>query len=105
LPAIAAILEHLPEKTDVHVFIEVKDKADELHIETRADVHLIWLHRGSTPAKDSQLLEQKLYSFPMPTGKGYAWVAGNTKVVKNIRRHLLNEWHLTKDEMFTMGYW
>lgn len=106
LPAIAAILEHLPESARAYAFIEVQEKSDELPIEIKADVNLTWLCRGSTPAKDSRLLEQTLYSFPMPTvGRGYCWVAGNSTVVKNVRRHLFNEWHLTKEAMFTMGYW
>ncbi len=105
LPAIAAILESLPEEARAHAFIEVHDQADEVPLEVRADVNLTWLHRGDAPAKDSTLLEAALKAFSLPNEKGYCWVAGNSRVVKSIRKHLTDEWHFTKDQMFTMGYW
>lgn len=105
LPAIAAILESLPEGTQAYAFIEVHDQADEVPIETSADVNLTWLYRGDASAKGSPLLEQALKTFSLPGGRGYCWVAGNSGVVKNIRKHITSEWQFARDQMFTMGYW
>lgn len=105
LPAIAAILEHLPASTRAYAFIEVKDASDELPIASQAAAQITWLHRGNTPAKSSQQLEQALANFPLPSGKGYCWAAGNASVIKNIRRHWQQHSQLTKENMAAIGYW
>jgi NADPH-dependent ferric siderophore reductase len=105
LPAIAAVLESLPAGARAYAWIEVNDAADELPIETKAEVHLSWLHRGRQSAASSGLLEQNLRSFTLPAGKGHIWMAGHAQTAKNIRRHLLEERQLSKDVVTTMGYW
>jgi len=104
LPAIASILESLPQGSRAYAFIEVQDQSDELPVESLGDVNLAWLHRGAA-AHASHPLEDALKAFSMPAGKGYCWVAGNSSVVKHIRKHLVSEWHLAKEQLFAMGYW
>ena len=105
LPAIAAIVEQLPAYARATALIEVDDEADELPVELGANTEIRWLHRRGAPAKDSSLLETALRGLNLPDGRGYCWVAGNSGVVRGIRRLLHHEWRLGKDQMFTMGYW
>lgn len=105
LPAIASMLEQLPAGTRAHAFLEVNDKQDELPIHAGAGVEIEWLYRTGVPAKDSRLIEAALGSLSLPGGRGYCWVAGNSAVVRSIRRLLLQDWRLGKEQMFTMGYW
>jgi len=105
LPAIAAILEQLPAGARAFAFIEVDGAADELPIAVSGSVELQWLHRNGGQARDSRLLEEALRALPVPDGRGYCWVAGNSAVVHRIRHLLHHDWRLGKDQMTTMGYW
>ncbi|EON22568.1 FAD-binding 9, siderophore-interacting [Nocardioides sp. CF8] len=35
----------------------------------------------------------------------YAWIAGESKVVTGLRRHLVNELHIDRSQVAFMGYW
>ncbi len=105
LPAIAAILESLPETSRAYAFIEVTDPSDEVPLNLKAQAAVQWLHRGDVPAKQSRLLEQALRSFAWPDGSGYVWAAGEQHAIKAIRRYLLDERQLPKHSIVTMGYW
>ena len=103
LPAIAAILEELPAHVRASVILEVDDQADEIPLQTAAQVDVRWLHRGSSGRHD--LLDEAVRSFPFPAGKVYVWVAGESHVMRNIRRFLLEERRIDKADMHISGYW
>jgi NADPH-dependent ferric siderophore reductase len=35
----------------------------------------------------------------------YAWIAGESKVVTGLRRHLVTEWGFDRSQVVFMGYW
>ncbi|MCA0456495.1 MAG: siderophore-interacting protein [Chloroflexi bacterium] len=105
LPAIASIIERLPTGTHADAFIEVIDAADELPINTPADVRIQWLHRGSKPTHQSDLLEKALRGLQWQSGQGYCWAAGEAGVIRKIRTHLQSERGLPKTAVQVMGYW
>ena len=35
----------------------------------------------------------------------YAWIAGESKVVTGLRRHLVKELHIDRSQVAFMGYW
>lgn len=105
LPAIAAILESLPQNSRAYAFIEVTDSNDEVPLVIKAQASVQWLHRGSVPAKQSKMLEQALRGFAWPEGNGYLWAAGEQHAMKAIRHYLTHERQMPKHEFQTMGYW
>ncbi len=105
LPAIAAILESLPETSRAYAFIEVADQENEVPLNLKAQASVQWLHRGSALAKQSRLLEQALRAFTWPDGRGYLWAAGEQHAMKSIRHHLTHERQMPKHDFHTMGYW
>lgn len=104
-PAIAAILESLPEGCRAYAFIEIADQRDEVPLDLKAQTSIQWLHRGTSPAKQSKLLEQALHNFAWPDGKGYVWAAGEQHAMKAIRHQLTHERHMQRHDFQTISYW
>jgi NADPH-dependent ferric siderophore reductase len=103
LPALAAWLEHLPEKARVFAFIEVADAAEEQPLETRADAEVRWLHRTAEPGAND-LLDRAVKGLQLPAGDGYVWIAGEAGSLKPIRRYLRGL-GLNRDWLEVDGYW
>ncbi|NEA30872.1 siderophore-interacting protein [Streptomyces sp. SID13031] len=105
LPAIASIIEQLPPDARALAFVEVGDREDELPIARHPGVRFHWLHRGDTSPGNSDVVLRRLRETPLPTGRAYAWVAGESSLVTSVRRHLVAERGLEKLQVYFCGYW
>ncbi|GAA2820939.1 siderophore-interacting protein [Saccharopolyspora taberi] len=104
LPAIAAIVEQLPVTARGQVFVEVADAAEQQHLVCPPDLRLTWLHRDGVPAGSSTLLADAVRAVDVPSGAS-AWVAGESSMVRGIRRHLRDERRLDAASVLAVGYW
>ena len=101
LPAIARRLEGLAANRRALVIIEVENGKEQQHLESAAQVHVIWVLREG--GKDNLLTTVK--QIQVPSGDLYAWVATETKVSRQIRRVLLDEHGLDDQFVKAAGYW
>ncbi|MEV0254803.1 siderophore-interacting protein [Streptomyces sp. NPDC050732] len=98
LPAVANILEKLPQGMPTRVWIEVHDLADRQDLPTEADAEIHWLTReGATTAA--------IRGADLPEGTPYAWIAGESATVKAVRRHLVGERGIDRKKVSFSGYW
>ncbi|GAA1076981.1 siderophore-interacting protein [Nocardiopsis composta] len=104
LPAIGALVEALPEGTRAQVFAEVRDAAEEQPI-ARPGVDVAWIHRGSVPPGRGTGLVDAVRGARLPSGAGFAWVAGEASMVRAVRRCLVDEHALPKSAVAFTGYW
>jgi NADPH-dependent ferric siderophore reductase len=95
LPALAGILEQLPAGVHATVFVAVPDAADIRPLAGDADV--TWVTDGSLVAT--------VTSAVLPTAADYAWVAGESSMIKAVRRHLVNVVGMPKSAISFQGYW
>ncbi|MFI5691049.1 siderophore-interacting protein [Kribbella sp. NPDC051586] len=95
LPAVAGILEELPAGVHATVFIAVPDAADMRPLPGDADI--TWVTDGS--------LLEALKSAALPFDPDYAWVAGESSMIKSVRRHLVNVVGMPKAAISFQGYW
>ncbi|RPE33953.1 siderophore-interacting protein [Kitasatospora cineracea] len=102
LPAVGGILDWLPAGTRALVWIEVPDAADIQDLPAPAGVDLTWLVRA--PGTPSGLLPA-LRSAELPDGAPYAWIAGESGTVKELRRHLVRERGVDRRAVAFSGYW
>ncbi|MFD5437740.1 siderophore-interacting protein [Kitasatospora sp. NPDC127067] len=102
LPAIAAILEELPEDLPVRVFAEVDGPGEEAYLSPgRAGVETVWIHRrDGAPG-----LTEAVRAAELPGGRPYAWIAGEAAGVRELRRHLVGERGMDRRAVCFMGYW
>lgn len=128
-PAICSILESLPAGTRARAFIQIPSFDDALEIETAADVEITWLVTGLedrlrawaaenrevwAPALSRQAQEladidvdlELLWDSPEDsTGEFYAWLAGESALIKSLRRLLVTELGIDRKRVAFMGYW
>ncbi|MFJ7265701.1 siderophore-interacting protein [Streptomyces sp. NPDC099050] len=100
LPALAAILERLPEGTKARAWIEAPTAEDRIALPTAADAEVTWVVRDP----DRVLEEVRAYEPPYP-GRPYAWIAGESTAVRALRRHLVGERGLDRRAVTFCGYW
>ena len=104
LPAMATLLEALPSSMRAHVFVEVHDADEELDLESAARLQLRWLHRrtGETPGR---ALAAAMYLAELPQGEGFVWVSCEAAIMREIRKHFIEERGLDRSMLRMQGYW
>jgi NADPH-dependent ferric siderophore reductase len=138
LPAIAGILERLPDDSRGEVLIEMPSSHDRIDLAAPAGVTVRWLGRdgrehgallipavrsaaarmlpGQAPKGDVDLEdvdEDMLWEVPVDAegrplremAAMYAWLAGESGVIKTLRRHLVTECGVDRKAVAFMGYW
>lgn len=104
LPAISAILSAMPADRHALVFLEVCSAQEMRPLDCPAGAHVMWLCRGDTPAGGG-VLKDAIARTEFPSGRPYAWLAGESSAVVELRRHLVRERGLDKKDVYFSGYW
>lgn len=132
VPAALGILESLPPSARATVFLSIPHAADEQPVRSAADVTVVWLARDRGAAAlpeavdawaDShrellqvaaapQVLEDVdvdralLWDSPDEgVGSFYAWFAGESALIKDLRRLLVRDHGVDRRRVAFMGYW
>lgn len=105
LPAVGRLLESLGPDVSVRVIAEVPDAGHEQVFSTAAGLKLVWLHGSGNGIGQSRLPEAvRAVSFPAEA-KRYAWVAGEARAARAIRRYLRHELGWSGSSYSVTGYW
>ncbi|GAA1954618.1 siderophore-interacting protein [Amycolatopsis minnesotensis] len=105
LPAIGGIVESLAGGEHARVFVEIPVDADRQQWRTAGEVSVTWLPReGASDAPGAALLHA-VRATELPEGRGYAWLAGEAFLVRDLRRHLIGERGMTRAQIDFCGYW
>lgn len=102
LPAIAAVAEALPSGFPARAIIEVPDQADEVTLDSPADLRTTWLTAGAQPCQE---LVAAAGALDLPEGLGDVWVGCEATAMRRIRGHLLEERGLPNRALHTRAYW
>ncbi|MGO1627678.1 SIP domain-containing protein [Microbacterium sp.] len=105
IPAISRLLEELPEDAIAQVYIEVSRREHQLELRTLPGVKVTWLVRDGAPAGSTTLLLDAVRGTDWLDGTPYAWIAGESAAVKDIRRHLVEHRGMPKTDVEFTGYW
>ena len=105
LPAIARRLDELPAGTRAVVLVEVDGAADEIPLQSAADVSVTWAYRNGAEAGATDVLARALASLTLPSGDYYAWVACESLTAKALRATLIAEHGANPKWMRAAGYW
>lgn len=104
LPSIGRRLEELPARARALSLVEVVDAGEHQSLPSRASVERLWVHRGHTPAGDGSGLLQALRRLHLPGGDTFIWGAGESRVMRAVRKHLEERGH-NEGWIKTSGYW
>ena len=97
LPAIARRLEELPAGARAIVLAQVQEE-DRRAFATTADLTVQWF------AQPDELIEG-MRALDLPAGEGYAWCAGEARVMATVRRILVDEKGHDKHAIRAAAYW
>jgi NADPH-dependent ferric siderophore reductase len=103
LPAIAASLAAVPVGATAVVRLLCDGPDHQLELTCPGRLDLEWLHRTGTD--DGELLVSALRALTFPTGTVHAFVHGEADEIRGIRRHLLTERGLSRQQMSCSPYW
>lgn len=104
LPAMAAILEEVPEGSPVQVFAEVADAEERQTIETAARASWTWLERDGVAAGDSMLLLEAVQAADLGEHP-QVWIAAEAEVTRLLREHCMDTLGLPRDRVHALAYW
>jgi NADPH-dependent ferric siderophore reductase len=102
LPAIAASLARIPAGAPVYVIAQVEGPDDELELTSPGDLRIQWLHMG---AHASDALADAVAALDFPAGRVHAFVHGEAAAVRAVRKHLLVDRAVPKEDLSASGYW
>ena len=105
LPAVAGILESLPEGTVARVFAEVDNPGERQELPTGSSFDVTWLYRDGAPAGTTTLLADALRAMPWPGGTPYAWGGGESRAMTAVRRYVRQEVGLSREQVSLVAYW
>lgn len=105
LPAIARMLEDLPEDTRAQVFIEIATDAHRLELRKLPHVSVNWLARDNAGDGAATLIRDAIQNSAWWEGRAFAWLAGEHSAIRDLRRHLVEDRGLGKDDIEFSGYW
>jgi NADPH-dependent ferric siderophore reductase len=105
LPAVAAILESLPEGTTARVFAEVEDESEHHDLPTSPTFEVVWLHRDGSPVGTTTLLADAVRALPWPGGTPYVWGGGESRTMTAVRRYVRHEVGLAREQVSLVAYW
>ncbi|WP_329276499.1 siderophore-interacting protein [Streptomyces sp. NBC_01451] len=108
VPAASAILEQLPSGTRAQVWLEAGHAGDIQDLATDADAEITWLVRGTGTAANTgaHTALDAIRDTQLPAAeRPYAWIAGESSAVKQLRRHLVGERGIDRRAVTFVGYW
>jgi NADPH-dependent ferric siderophore reductase len=105
LPAVAAILESLPDGTEARVFAEVASEIERQALPESPSFEITWLHRGGAPAGTTTLLADAVRAMPWPGGTPYVWGGGESRAMTAVRRYVRGGVGLDRSAVSLVAYW
>jgi NADPH-dependent ferric siderophore reductase len=105
LPAVGRLLEELPAGARAQVFVEIAEDAHRQALRENPGVQVTWLSREGAEAGTTSQLADAVRAATWWEGRAFAWVAGEQAVARDIRRHLVEDRGMPKEDVEFTGYW
>jgi NADPH-dependent ferric siderophore reductase len=106
LPAVARILETLPDGPPVNVVAEVDGAAEHQALPDRPGTEVHWVHRdGAEPGTVAGRTEAAVRAIGLPPGEGYVWGGGESRTLTAVRRYVRREVGLPRERVSLVAYW
>ncbi|MET9224604.1 siderophore-interacting protein [Lentzea sp. NPDC003310] len=105
IPAIGRLLDELPADARAQVFVEVAEDAHRAELRALPHVEVTWLVRDGAEAGTTTLLRDAVRNAEWWDGRPFAWVAGEHTAVRDLRRHLVEDRSMSKEDIEFTGYW
>ncbi|MDQ7993714.1 MAG: siderophore-interacting protein, partial [Propionicimonas sp.] len=105
LPAVAVILEQLPDGVTAQVVAEVGAEGERQQLPELDQAAVTWLHRDGAEAGTTTSLLDTVRALPPFPGATYVWGGGESRAMTAVRRHVRDERGLERDAVSLVAYW
>ncbi len=105
IPAVARLLEELPERATGEVLLSVPGKEYRYELQAPAGVRVRWINADAVASPTRSPLLVALEATTLPRDNLAVWVAGEQAEVREIRRFLVQTWELPRAAISFTGYW
>ncbi|MGS1097253.1 siderophore-interacting protein (plasmid) [Aquamicrobium terrae] len=105
LPAIAFILDHLPEDAQGDVIVMVPDQVEEQPLRLPERMRLRWLHAPLEPWSGDVLPAAVRALGPQEISRSFVWVGAEASVSRDIRAFARKECALPASGTYILNYW
>ncbi|MFE1287515.1 SIP domain-containing protein [Streptomyces sp. NPDC058751] len=105
LPAIGRLLDELPAGARAQVFIEITEDAHRQELREPPGVDVTWLVHPGSAAGNASPLTEAVRGTEWWSGQAFVWLAGEHTAVRDIRRHLVEDRGVPKEDIDFTGYW
>jgi NADPH-dependent ferric siderophore reductase len=104
LPAIGRRLEELPAHVRALVVLDTEGEGDGYPLASAAQLEVVTVPAGDAASREDRSIEV-LRHLRYPPGSCFTWIAGESHVVRAIRRFLVSERGIDKRWIKAAGYW
>jgi NADPH-dependent ferric siderophore reductase len=103
LPALSRIIEGTPPEVRTRVVLELPDDTTDVPLPAHPGLEVVRIVSGNGhgPSRLPEVVE----SLNRPEGVGYVWVAGESKALRGVRKHLRHALKLPASAYKSVGYW
>ncbi|PWV47257.1 MULTISPECIES: siderophore-interacting protein [Nocardiopsis] len=105
VPALLSIVEQAPRDLRAKVYLEVPSPQDVRQLDVPPGVEVHWLPREDAHATPGRLALETVSAADLPEGRPYCWVAGENALPTGLRRALVRDRAVSKDDITFVGYW
>ncbi|MFI6938459.1 SIP domain-containing protein [Streptomyces sp. NPDC050418] len=105
LPAIGRLLDELPSDARAQVFIEIAEEGHRQELRELPGVEVTWLVRSEVTTGNASPLTEAVRAAQWWSGQAFGWLAGEHTAVRDIRRHLVEDRGVPKEDIDFAGYW
>ncbi len=105
VPALMSIVEQAPRDLRARVYLEVPTPDDVRTLDAPAGVEVHWLPREDPRTTPGRLALETVCSAGLPEGRPYCWIAGESALPTGLRRRLVREHGISKEDITFLGYW
>lgn len=105
LPAIAFILDHLPDNADGNVFIEIPDPLERQELRVPAGMNLEWLYSNERGSAASRLPDAIRALDRKKIAGSFVWAGAEAGIARDIRRFARHECGLSTQDIYILNYW
>lgn len=111
LPAAARLLAQAPAGVRTRAVLEVPDADHRIGLAVPADVEVHWVYGGNGhgPSRLDEIVVTSVAAADSSGAQGlpggYVWVAGETRCLRTVRRHLRHTLGLPAERYKVIGYW
>lgn len=105
LPAVLGIINSAPHSRHIEAFIEVPSQDDRQAPSEESNANIHWIIRSELDTVPGQAVLAAVIESGIPTEDLYAYAVGEQALAVGVRRYLVNERGVPKNDISFIGYW